>query len=51
VNVVMEGDGELQVVDPIKGVEPDTCEVVQRVHVSDVPCATSRLGVCDVAFS
>src|SRR4051812_1050138 len=39
------------VVDPIKGVAPDTCEVLQRVHMSDVPCATSRQGVCDVAFS
>jgi hypothetical protein len=51
VNVVLDDDGALQVVDPVKGVESDTCEVVQRVHVSDVPCATSRLGVCDVAFS
>jgi hypothetical protein len=51
VNVLLEDDNELQVVDPIKGVEPDTCEVVQRVHMSNVPCATSRLGVCDVAFS
>jgi hypothetical protein len=51
VNVVMDEDGELQVVDPINGIDPSACEVVNRVHVSDVPCATSRIGVCDVAFS
>jgi hypothetical protein len=51
VNVLLDGHGNLQVVDPITGVQPMACEVRQRVHVSDVPCATSRLGVCDVAFS
>jgi hypothetical protein len=51
VNVLMDDDGALQVVDPINGVEPAACEVVQRVHVSNVPCARSGLGVCDVAFS
>jgi hypothetical protein len=51
VNVVMDDDGALQVVDPIKGVQPAACQVAQRVHVSNVPCARSGLGVCDVAFS
>jgi hypothetical protein len=51
VNVVMDDDGALQVVDPIHGVEPTACAVLQRVHVSDVPCAKSGLGVCDVAYS
>jgi hypothetical protein len=51
VNVVMDDNGELRVIDPINGLDPLTCVVVNRVHMSDVPCATSRLGVCDVAFS
>jgi len=51
VNVLLDDGRELQVVDPIKGVQPTTCAVVQRIHMSDVPCATSQLGVCDVAFS
>jgi len=51
VNVVVDEDGELQVVDPINGLRPSGCEVLNRIHVSDVPCATGRMGVCDVAFS
>jgi hypothetical protein len=51
VNVVLDDNGELQVVDPIHGVGATPCEVLQRVHMSDVPCATSRTGVCDVAYS
>jgi hypothetical protein len=51
VNVIMDGDGELHVMDPINGLRPSGCEVVSRIHVSDVPCATGRMGVCDVAFS
>jgi hypothetical protein len=51
VNVLIEDNGELQVVDPIKGVQPTACVVVNRIHMSDTPCATSQVGVCDVAFS
>jgi hypothetical protein len=51
VNVVVDDDGALQVIDPVRGMGPLLCEVVNRVHMSDVPCATSRQGVCDVAFS
>ncbi len=41
VNVVRHDGGELEVVDPIEGVAPDTCPVLEQVHISDVPCATS----------
>jgi hypothetical protein len=51
VNVMLDEAGELRVIDPITGLEPSECVVVNRMHMSDVPCATSRLGVCDVAFS
>jgi hypothetical protein len=51
VNVIINGDGELQVIDPLRGPDSELCEVVNRVHMSDVPCATSGSGECDVAFS
>jgi hypothetical protein len=51
VNVVVEDSGHLQVIDPVRGVEPNVCEVNSRTHISDVPCATNAAGACDVAFS
>ncbi len=51
VNVLVDEDGALQIVDPVRGVQADMCTLVQRVHMSDAPCAQNGAGVCDVAFS
>jgi hypothetical protein len=51
VNVIIDDNGELQVIDPLSGPQAQQCEIVNRVHMSDVPCATGQLGTCDVAFS
>jgi hypothetical protein len=51
VNVVLDQAGDLQVVDPVTGLNPEVCAVVFRRHISDVPCATNPAGLCDVAFS
>ena len=51
VNVLVDADGALQVVDPVRGVQTGMCTLVQRVHMSDAPCAQNGVGVCDVAFS
>lgn len=51
VNVVVDESGDLHVIDPVVGLEPDVCVVSTRQHVSDVPCATNPAGACDVAFS
>ncbi len=51
VNVVVLDDSALQPVDPITGPAPQVCTIVQRVHVSDVPCALNPAGECDVAYS
>jgi hypothetical protein len=41
----------LQVVDPVLGVQAEVCTVIERLHMSDVPCARNADGVCDVAHS
>jgi hypothetical protein len=51
VNVVLDDSGDLQVMDPVVGLQPDQCVISRRVHMSDVPCATNPAGACDVAFS
>jgi hypothetical protein len=51
VNVLVDDDGSLRAVDPVTGPAPQSCVVVQRVHVSDMPCAQNPAGVCDVSFS
>ena len=51
VNVLVHEDGALQIVDPVRGAQADRCTLVQRVHMSDAPCAQNGAGVCDVAFS
>lgn len=51
VNVLVDDAGDLQVIDPITGLQPDICVISSRQHVSDVPCATNPAGACDVAFS
>lgn len=51
VNVVVDDSGDLRVIDPLLGPQPDLCVVSSRQHVSDVPCATNPAGACDVAFS
>jgi hypothetical protein len=50
-NVIVYDDGALQALDPIRGPVAQVCAVVQRVHMSDVPCAQNAAGACDVAFS
>lgn len=50
VNVVILNAAQVQVVDPLLGVQPGACTVAQRIHMSDVPCATNAQGLCDVAF-
>ncbi len=44
-------DLTLQVVDPVLGIQAEVCTVVQRLHMSDVPCARNAELVCDVAHS
>jgi hypothetical protein len=50
-NVIVDDAGELQIVDPLRVPQPGVCQVLNAVHVSDVPCATNPAGECDVAFS
>jgi hypothetical protein len=51
VNVIQVEADEVQVVDPLRGLQPETCTILQRLHMSDVPCATNTSGACDIAFS
>jgi hypothetical protein len=54
VNVLLvetPGDPWLQVVEPVHGVLPESCRVLHRQLMSDVPCGTNLDGACDVAFS
>ncbi len=51
VNVVQDEAGDLQIVDPIRGIQPDRCVIINRLHMSDVPCARNAAGACDVTFS
>ena len=51
VNIIIDVEGELQIVDSLGGLQPDVCRIVNEVHMSDVPCATSPAGECDVAFA
>ena len=50
-NVLILDDDVLQPIDPIEGLMPKTCTLVQRVHMSDIPCARNAQAACDVAFS
>jgi hypothetical protein len=50
VNVVVLDVDHVQVVDPMVGALPAACTLVQRVHISDAPCARNPAGWCDVAF-
>jgi hypothetical protein len=51
VNVVLDADGRLQAIDPLTGLQPQACTLVNDRHMSDVPCQTNPAGACDVAFS
>jgi hypothetical protein len=51
VNVILDESGLMRVVDPMRGIDQDTCVIVNRLHMSDMPCATNQSGTCDVAFS
>src|SRR5262249_32653521 len=51
VNVILRDGGELQVIDPISGVQPEACSILLQLHMPDVPCVQNAAGTCDVAFS
>ena len=51
VNVLVFDDGAVQAIDPIQGPAPVLCTIVQRIRMSDTPCAQNASGACDVAFS
>lgn len=50
VNVVILDAYHVQVVDPLTGLLPQACTLAERLHMSDVPCASNPAGLCDVAF-
>jgi hypothetical protein len=50
VNVVVLDPDHVQVVDPLAGLQPGTCALARRQHMSDSPCARNAAGLCDVAF-
>lgn len=49
-NVVLLDANHVMVVDPLTGPKAGACTLARRVHMSDVPCARSPVGLCDVAF-
>ena len=49
-NVLMLDSDHLELVDPLVGPLPGACQLVRRLHMSDVPCAHNPQGQCDVAF-
>jgi hypothetical protein len=49
-NVLMLDSDHVQLVDALAGPLPGACQLVRRVHMSDVPCAHNSAGQCDVAF-
>lgn len=50
VNVLVDGD-QLQVIDPLQGLQDQVCTLTTRVKKGDVPCSTNPDGICDVAWS
>jgi hypothetical protein len=55
VNVLMSTDAAgslvLQVVDPLLGLQDQTCSVVEQERMGDTPCGKNPAGECDVAWS
>jgi hypothetical protein len=49
-NVLVEGD-QLQVIDPLQGLQDQVGQLTTRVKWADVPCETNPDGICDVAWS
>jgi hypothetical protein len=48
-NVLVDGDN-LQMIDPLQGVQDEVCTVLDRVKLSGQRCQTNPDGVCDVAY-
>lgn len=49
-NIIILDADHVQVVDPLAGPRPGVCTLAARVRMSEVPCARSPAGRCDVAF-
>lgn len=49
-NVIVLDSNHVQLVDPFHGPGPGSCTLVDRVHMSNVPCARDPASLCDVAF-
>ncbi len=49
-NVFILDFDHVQLVDPLAGPRPGACTLATRVHMSNTPCASNPVGLCDVAF-